>query len=404
MSESARLLIEVGGLLLVGALLARLANRIGISAIPLFLLGGLAFGDGGLIPLSHGEAFIEVGAEIGVLLLLVMLGLQYSADELMTSLRGSRAAGLLDMVLGAAPGALAGMLLGAGPVGSLMLAGVTWVSSSGVVARVLQDLGRMSNRETPVVLSILVVEDLAMAFYLPVLTAVLIGSDLGTGVVTVVVALAAVVLILYIALRRGRWVSALVWSPHPDVLLLSVLGLTLLVAGLAAQVNVSSAVGAFLVGIAISGPVADRAARVLTPLRDVFAALFFLFFGLSTDPRALVPMLLPAAALAVVSMATKVLTGYLAARRVGIGVAGRWRAGLVLTPRGEFAIVIAGLAVGAGLDRSLIALVTGYVLITVVAGPLLARLPDAPWFARWAARRQRMRDGESGPDVTVARD
>jgi CPA2 family monovalent cation:H+ antiporter-2 len=76
----------------------------------------------------------------------------------------------------------------------------------------------------------------------------------------------------------------------------------------------------------------------------------------------------------------------------------------VLTPRGEFAIVIAGLAVGAGLDQSLIALVTGYVLITVVAGPLLARLPDAPWFARWAARRQRMRDGESGPDLTMARD
>ena len=108
--------------------------------------------------------------------------------------------------------------------------------------------------------------------------------DLGAGVVSVVVALAAVILILYVALRHGRFVSRLVWSKEADVLLLSVLGLTLLVAGLAAGANISSAVGAFLVGIAISGPAAKHAQRVLTPLRDLFAAVFFLFFGLSTDP------------------------------------------------------------------------------------------------------------------------
>ena len=66
-------------------------------------------------------------------------------------------------------------MLGWGPVAAVALAGVTWVSSSGVIAKVLHDLGRLTNRETPVVLSILVIEDLAMAFYLPVLTALLIG-------------------------------------------------------------------------------------------------------------------------------------------------------------------------------------------------------------------------------------
>lgn len=388
MDNEALVLIELGALLLGIALLGRLASRIGISPIPLILLGGLAFGEGGIFPISQGEGFIEVGADIGVILLLVMLGLEYTAGELVTNLRTSAFAGGIDMVLNALPGVLLALILGWGPVGAVVLGGVTWVSSSGVIAKVLNDLGRLSNRETPVVLSILVVEDLAMAFYLPVLTAVLVGLSLGAGALTVAIALLSVLLILYIALRHGAIVSRLVWSKDAEVLLLSVLGVTLLVAGIASEVKVSAAVGAFLVGIAISGPAAEHASRLLSPLRDLFASVFFLFFGLSTDPRDLVPALVPAAILAVVTMATKLLTGYLSARRAGIGEAGRWRAGFALMPRGEFSIVIAGLAVASGADRSIAALATGYVLITIVAGPLLTRIPDIPAFQTWARRVQ----------------
>ena len=385
MDHGALVLIELGALLLGIALLGRLAGRLGISPIPLILLGGLAFGEGGLLPFAAGEEFIEIGAEIGVVLLLLMLGLEYTADELVGSLRTSRRAGVIDMLLNALPGAAFALLLGWGPVA---LGGITWISSSGVVAKLLQDLGRLTNRETPVVLSILVIEDLAMAFYLPLLTALLLGLSLGASVLTVVIAIAVVAVILFVALRHGHVVSRLVSSRSAEVLLLTVLGVTLIVAGLAAQASVSSAVGAFLVGIAISGPVARHAQQMLTPLRDLFASVFFLFFGLSTDPADLLPMLLPALALAAVTMATKLLTGYLAARRSGIGEAGRWRAGFALMPRGEFSIVIAGLAIAAGVDRSLAALATAYVLITIIAGPLLARIPDTKAFAAWTARRQ----------------
>lgn len=380
MDHGALVLIEIGALILGIGLLSRLASWWGISPIPLILLGGLAFGEGGLFPFSAGEDFIEIGAEIGVILLLLMLGLEYTAQELVGNLKGSRTAGLIDMVINALPGALIALLMGWGPVAAVAMAGITWVSSSGVIAKVLEDLGRLTNRETPVVLSILVIEDFAMAFYLPVLTALLLGTSLIAGTVSVVLALVAVALILYIALRHGGLVSRLVWSKEADVLLLSVLGLGLLVSGLAAGANVSSAVGAFLVGIAISGPAATHAQRVLTPLRDLFAAVFFLFVGLSTRTGDLIPMLVPAIILAVVTMGTKLLTGYIAARRAGIGEAGRWRAGFALMPRGEFSIVIAGLAVAAGVDRSLAALATAYVLITMIVGPLLARIPDSRRF------------------------
>ena len=116
MDHGALVLIEIGALILGIGLLSRLAAWMGISPIPLILLGGLAFGEGGLIPFSAGEEFIEIGAEIGVILLLLMLGLEYTAQELVGNLKGSRTAGLIDMALNAAPGVLIALLLGWGPV------------------------------------------------------------------------------------------------------------------------------------------------------------------------------------------------------------------------------------------------------------------------------------------------
>ena len=92
--------------------------------------------------------------------------------------------------------------------------------------------------------------------------------------------------------------------------------------------------------------------------------------------------------LAIITMGTKTLTGYLSARCAGIGVPGRWRTGLALTPRGEFSIVIAGLAVTAGVEPQLAPLAAAYVLITIVVGPLLARIPDATWFKDTVKRRR----------------
>jgi CPA2 family monovalent cation:H+ antiporter-2 len=234
---------------------------------------------------------------------------------------------------------------------------------------------------------VLVIEDLAMAFYLPLVTAVLAGVGLVGGLKALGVAVVTVVAVLVVAIRYGRTISRFISVQDPEALLLSVLGLTLFVAGVAAELKVSAAVGAFLVGIAISGPVAHHATQMLSPLRDLFAAVFFVFFGLSTDPADMPPVLLPAFGLAVLTMLTKVLTGYLAARRVGIALPGRLRAGLGLMPRGEFSVVIAGLAVASGVEPRLAPLATAYVLITVVTGPLLARLPDYTWFKTFVRRR-----------------
>ena len=274
-------------------LLGRLAGRIGLSPIPFYLLAGLAFGHGGLVPLDASEEFIDTGAEIGVVLLLLLLGLEYSASELTTNLRQQAPAGLANILANATPGALIGVLLGWPLPAVVAMAGVTYATSSGITAKVLSDLGRLGNRETPVVLSLLVLEDLSMALYLPVLTAMLAGVSFLAGAISVSIALVAISLALLVALRYGRALGRFVFSENREVLLLIVFGLALLVAGVAQRLQVSEAVGAFLVGIALSGRVAESSRAVLAPLRDLFAAVFFVFFGLRTDPADIPQMLLP---------------------------------------------------------------------------------------------------------------
>ncbi|RTL65161.1 MAG: cation:proton antiporter [Pseudonocardiaceae bacterium] len=374
MNHTALELLELGAIFFGLGLLGRLANRIGLSPIPLYLLGGLAFGQGGLVPLGDIGEFTALASEVGVVLLLLLLGLEYSASELITGLRRSWSAGLLDIVLNAAPGVAVALILGWGPVGAIVMAGVTYISSSGIVAKVLADLGRIGNRETPVVLSILVFEDLVMALYLPILTAILAGVSFFGGLSAVGISLAVITVVLVVALRYGRFVSAVVDSPDREVFLLKVLGAALLVAGFASAMQVSAAVGAFLLGIAISGSTAENATKLLEPLRDLFAAVFFVVFGLNTDPRSIPPVLGFAIGLAVVTTLTKVGTGWWAARRQGIGKLGRARAGAALVARGEFSIVIAGLAVSyAAVPAELAALSTAYVLIMAVLGPVVAR-------------------------------
>ena len=364
--------LELGAATLVLAVLARLSSRWSFSAIPLYLIAGLAFGNGGLMPLNFSHEFIQIGAEIGVLLLLFMLGLEYSGENLRQNLRAGAGAGAADFVLNFPPGLIAGLLLGWGVLPSVLLGGVTFISSSGIVARVLSENKRMACPETPTVLAILVLEDLVMAIYLPLVAVLIAGGGPQRVAISVAISVTAVLVALFVAVRFGKRLSGWLSHESDEVVLLSTFGTVLLVAGLAQKVQVSSAIGAFLVGIAFSGPIAEKSHRLLAPLRDLFAATFFFFFGLEVDPRTLPPVLVAAAALAVVTVFTKIATGIWSTRGGQLSRRARLRAGLTLVAHGEFSIVIAGL--GVALEPRLGALSAAYVLIMAALGPITARL------------------------------
>ena len=365
-------LIELGAAITGLALLAHVASRLGFSPIPLYLVGGLAFGNGGLLPLNLSQHFIHIGGEIGVLLVLFLLGLEYTPHRLAADVREGYRGGIADFVLNFPPGFLAGLLMKWPPMAAVLLGGITYISSSGIVVKVLTDLRRMDAAETRTIISILVMEDVAMAAYLPIVAVLLRGGTAATIAQSVLIALAFAGLALFVAFRYGPRLSHLIANKSDEAVLLTALGIVLLVAGGAERFGVSAAVGAFLAGLTVSEPIAAQSHRVLAPLRDFFAAIFFFFFGLQIDPGTL-PAALPAAiALGVITAGTKIATGYWSARDSAEDLRGRIRAGIALTARGEFSIVIAGL--GAGIEPRLGPLAAAYVLFLAVLGPLAVRL------------------------------
>jgi len=373
---SGALLFQLGALLTALAVLGAAARRFALSPIPVYLMAGLSLGKGGIWPVAAAGEFIMTGAPIGIVLLLLTLGLEFSATEFATSLRHHLPSAGVDLVLNATPGAVAGWVLGLDGVAILSLAGVTYISSSGVIARLLEDLQRLGNRETPAVLSVLVLEDFAMAAYLPMFAVLASGGTWLEAVVGTVVAIAALIAAFTASYYWGHHVGRLVAHPDSEQLLLRVLGITLIVASVAEFLHASAAVGAFLVGLTLTGDTADRARRVLGPLRDLFAAIFFLAIGLTVDPKELLPMLPVALALAAVTAVTKLVTGIFAARRDGVARRGQLRAGTALIARGEFSLIIIGLVGVSGHDVA--ALATSYVFVMAIAGPLLARLSGGP--------------------------
>ena len=369
------LVIELGAVVLGLAIVARLARRIGLPALPLYLLVGLALGDGSLIELPASADFIEVGAEIGVILMLLMLGLEFSTHELIANVRRSTLAGIVDLALNFPPGFVAGLILGFDPVVAVLLGGVTYISSSGIVAKLVADLDRIGNHETPVILSVLVIEDLAMVLYLPIVSGVLFGSSVLSATVAVVVSLLAVLAVLSAAYLLGDRLSAIALSQSSEAMLLTLLGGTLLVAGIAGRLNISTAVGAFVVGVALSGDIVSHARGLLLPLRNLFAAVFFVFFGLQVDLSLIPGVAVAALVIAAVTTATKIATGWIAAGRAGIGRPGRVRAGAALVAHGEFSIVIAELGIARESDFG--ALAAAYVIILTLVGAVLYQFSDS---------------------------
>jgi CPA2 family monovalent cation:H+ antiporter-2 len=373
---SAPLLLQLGAVLTALALLGTVARRFALSPIPVYLVTGLALGNGGITPLTTAGHFITTGAPIGVVLLLLTLGLEFSASEFATSLRRHLPSALVDFVLNATPGAVVGWLLGLNGIGILALAGVTYVSSSGLIARLLEDLQRLGNRETPAVLAVLVLEDFAMAAFLPLVAVLGAGQGWLVAIGGMAAAVAALCIAFAASYRWGHFVGRLVTHPDNEQLLLRVVGITLIVAALAETMHASAAVGAFLVGLTLTGETADRARRVLGPLRDLFAAIFFVAVGLPVDPAKLLPMLPVAVVLAVITSATKVATGMFAARREGAARRGQLRAGTTLMARGEFSLIIIGLVGSSAAGLS--ALATTYVFVLAIVGPVVTRFTGGP--------------------------
>jgi CPA2 family monovalent cation:H+ antiporter-2 len=366
------LLTEIGAALLVLGIVAFIANRLKFSVVPLYLLIGLAIGEGGIVPMSVSEEFLNTGSQIGAIMLLLLLGLEYSAYDLSKAFKERKSAGLIDFLANSIPGFVLGLAMGWGVAGAFALAGITYVSSSGIAAQLIKEMGWRRSEVAKRATGILVFEDLALAPYLPLLTSVVLGVSVWSGFISVALALAITGLVILISFKGSSKLVKILDPSEPGGLLLTVFGAALLAAGLADLVGFSGVVAAFLIGLLLTGEVAETARARLSPIRDIFAAIFFLFFGITTNPADLPAVLPLAILLAALGIAGKYLVGWWVTRDLTDRLS-TWRATGFLIARGEFSMVIAALAAPIVLQVELQALTLAYVIITAFAASIVLR-------------------------------
>lgn len=368
-------LAALGASLLAAGILARFGRRIGLPTIPLFMLAGVIFGPATPGPaLFHDAGEIALLATLGLVLLLFYLGLEFSISDLVDG--GGRLVGVgaIYLVLNMGGGLALGFSFGWGAREALIIAGVIGISSSAIVTKVIVELRRVANPETRLILGIVVVEDIFLALYLSILQPVLSDANGTVEVLTSVGKAFAFLLVLAVVARYGAGlVGRLIDTDDEELLTICFVGFALLVAGAAEELGVSDAIGAFMAGLILAeSPARHRIERAVLPLRDTFAAVFFFAFGLTIDPGDLTDVAVPIVAAVVVTLLLNVAAGIIAARLYSYGPKQAANIGLTILARGEFALILASLAIAGGLDERIGPFVAGYVLVLALGAPILA--------------------------------
>ncbi|MFW5905676.1 MAG: cation:proton antiporter, partial [archaeon] len=379
--------LEVGVVFAAAAIAGGVADRLGQSVIPFYILVGMGLGEFTLgrmgLPYVTESSVVVVGAELGIVFLLFFLGLEFNLDRLLARRAQITRAGTIDFLVNFGAGLLLGWIVFGTVIPAVLLAGIVYISSSAVITKSLIDLGWIANDEAEPILGTLVFEDLLIAVYLAVMTAVVLGSD-GLEAIAIDVGIAlGFILALLIASRIGtEWIQHVVSTDSHEFLVLRALGVTVSVAGVALSIGVSEAVAAFFVGMAFSTidyEDLERLERLLEPLRDAFAAIFFVWNGLVTDPLALGGVVGLIALAVFFTTPTKLLSGYLGGRVFDLDRRRSTRVALGMTTRGEFSLIVATVAIsgaGAGtiapaLAETINAFAVGYVLVMATLGTTL---------------------------------
>lgn len=399
-------LIALGGAFLAAGLLARIGRGIGLPTIPFFIVAGIITG-----PNTPGFTLIEdphsleLFAAIGLVLLLFNLGIEFSLTNLISGGRWLVLAGATNIVLNVGGGLAFGLLLGWGTREAFVIAGAVGISSSAIVTKLLVELRRLANEETPLILGINVVQDVFLAFYLALLQPILRGSEnLGEGLALLAQAFSFLFVLVFVARYGAHWVARLIGSSDDELLTVLFIGLAILVAGLASELGVSDAIGAFMVGMIVAEtPLRKRIGQLVLPLRDAFAAVFFFAFGLTIDPQEIGSVGTAVVLAVALSVVLNIASGVLAAQIYRFNRRSAANIGLTVLGRGEFSLILATLAAGAGLDSRIGPFVALYVLAMAVIGPvsasrsgLLAALLPVPLF-RYTKPPRVAQAGEASP-------
>jgi len=402
------IILEIGLALALIAFAIALANKLGVSNIPFLILIGIAVGPHAPQFGAFDFRFIETGSlisfmgRLGVLFLLFYLGLEANLTRLIEAGRSILVGGTIYVTINFTFGFTFGYLAGFPLREALIIAGLTTVSSSAIVAKILFDYRRMANPETQIVLGITMFEDIFLAVYLSLISGIVLSGATSAGGVLSSggIALGFIVGLMLL----GRWatpvLNRVLRISSNELFVVVIFGCLFLLAGLGETIHVAESIGALLLGLILGETEhTERMERLVVPFRDFFGAIFFFSFGLSIDPFTLGGAAWLAVGAALLSLIGVVIAGFIVAWRANLSTVGSLNTSFTLLARGEFSIIIVNLAIAGGLMGVLQPFAALYVLILASASPLLAKESERinGLFVRLFSRLRRKKKAE--PEV-----
>ncbi|MBS2967711.1 cation:proton antiporter [Metabacillus sp. KIGAM252] len=376
------LIFEVGTALLLVAFAAILAGKLHFSIIPFLIVIGMLVGPHapviGIINLRFIESaeFIDFLGRIGILFLLFYLGLEFSVGKLIKSGKSIVIGGSIYISINFALGFLYALIMGFPILEILIIAGIITISSSAIVAKVLVDLRRTGNKETELILGIIMFEDIFLAVYLSVVSGLILGdsTSIGGTIVSVLIALGYMLAFFIIARKATPLLNKLLNISSDEIFIIVVFAALFFIAGFSETIHVAEAIGALLLGLVFSETdQGERIEHLVVPFRDFFGAIFFFSFGLSIDPFTLGGAIWLALGAVAITIIGNFVAGMIAGRRAGLSHKASANIGLTIVSRGEFSIIMANLGLSGGLMAVLQPFSALYVLILAILGPLLTK-------------------------------
>lgn len=375
----ASLVQDIAVLLLAAAAAAAICRRLGMSVIVGYLLAGIVIGPNTPVPLVGDSHRIAELSELGLVFVMFSIGLRLSLSKLARMGIRPVAATALGALFILQITLMLGGALGRSTTESLFVAGMLMVSSSAVIAKMLEELRLGHERSAQTALGVTILEDLVAVVMLTVLAAQTAGGDAGervglaglfTHMGAFIVLLVGAGLLLMPGLLR-RFDAA----RDPEVRTVAVAGLLLLLAFCAQRAGYSLALGAFLCGAIVAElPAREALEKSFAPLRSVFSAVFFVSIGMLIKPDRLADSWLMTGALTLFALLARPMACGLALMLTGVAPREARRAGLLLAPLGEFTFIIAQAGIVAGaLGEEFYPTAVAISVFTVLATPFINR-------------------------------
>ena len=365
------------GYLFAGMLIGPL-SPLWTSILPQNGSSGPAAGIGILSDISALNLF----ADIGVILLLFVIGIEFPFAKIRSIGKVAVGAGTLGLFLTLGVVFLAASALGLNFMDSLFIAAALSISSTAIIVKILQDSGKIKKESSILVLGILIVEDVIAVILIASLESVALAGTVSVEAVVLVAVVAGGLIVGTFTIGRRvipPLIDKVAGAQNREILLLSVLGVCFGYALLANVVGLSVAIGAFLAGVLVAESKSSEVSKILSsPIKDMFVAIFFVSVGALMDVTQLEDYIFIAIALIAVTIAMKFSGNLLGTTAFRMGKSKSLRSAFALSaPRGEFSIVIVKVGVDMGVVSAFLFPLIGLItIITAFISPFLIRLGD----------------------------